>query len=66
MDAAVGVSERESFRKECQRVRVKLGKLARPSTVAGGSLTACLVSPEPWREVGDGTDRRDPPISDRV
>ena len=66
MDAAVGVSERESFRKECQRVRVKLGKLARPSTVAGGSLTACLGSPEPRHEVGNRTDGRDPPVSDHV
>jgi hypothetical protein len=40
--------------------------LARSATGVGSSPTACLGSPEPRREVGDGSDGRDPPVSGRV
>jgi len=49
-----------------QGVREGLELLARPAAEAGSSPTACLGSPEPRREIGDGTDGRDPPVSDRV
>ena len=66
MDTAVGVSERESIRKGCQWVRVELGKLARPTAKAESSPVACLSSAEPWREEEEGTDGRDPPVSDHA
>ena len=66
MDAAIGVSGWESVRKGCQWVRVKLGKLARPTAEAGSSPTACLGSPELRREEEEGSDGRDPPVSDRA
>jgi len=36
------------------------------SVVAGEASSAAIWSPEPRREVGDETDGRDPPVSDRV
>ena len=47
-------------------MREEVETLARPAMGAGGSPTACLGSPEPRREVGDGIDGLDPPVNDRV
>ena len=47
-------------------MRGRLGKLARLPAEAESSPMACLSSPKPRREVGDGADGRDPPVSDRV
>ena len=47
-------------------MREELGMLTRPTTEAGSSPTAYLGSPEPRREVGEGSDERDPPVSGRV
>ena len=44
----------------------RLGKLARLTAEAKSSPMACLSSPKPRREVGDGADGRDLPVSDRV
>lgn len=47
-------------------MRVELGKLARLTAKAESSPMACLSSPEPRREVEEGTDGRDPPVSDHA
>ena len=47
-------------------MRGRLGKLARLTAEAESSPMACLSSPKSRREVGDGADGRDPPVSDRV
>jgi len=49
-----------------QWVRVELGKLARPTAEAEGSPVMSLSSPEWWREEGEASDGRGPPVSGRV
>ena len=45
-------------------MRGELRVLSHPTAEAGSSPTACLGSPEPRREEEEGSDGRDPPVSD--
>ena len=56
----------ESGCKEGLQVRKGPGKLARLTAEVGSSPALSLSSPEPWREVGDASDGRVPPVSVRV
>ena len=47
-------------------MRGELRVLSRPTAESGSSPTACLGSPEPRREEEEGSDGRDPPVSDRA
>ena len=66
MLVATGARIGESGCKGGLRVHERPGKLARLTAEDGSSPAMSLSSPEPWREVGEASDGRVPPVSVRV